>query len=78
MGLESFGENNTRSVEDMLFAKAQEKNPNLTREEFVVLRKKALAVADARDKTFYEAAGSLTTEQPTGDELKEMQIGDIE
>lgn len=74
MGMESFGGDKKSSVEDMLFTKAQEKNPDLTREAFDAARKEALAAADAEDKTFYEAAGSLTMEKPTPEELEEMKI----
>ena len=60
------------AIENALFAKAKEKNPSLTEEEFSAKREDALSRANAGDHKLVEGAGILMEELPKGDELKEL------
>ncbi len=62
------------SIENSLFNKAKELNPDLTEEQFAQKRAEALSRANAGDHVMTEVGGVLMeeSEAPKGDELREI------
>jgi hypothetical protein len=60
------------SIENSLFNKAKDLNPNLTETEFNQKREEALARANAGDHVMTDVNGVLMEEPPTGDALREI------
>ena len=65
---------NMSSGEKAMYARFAAKNPGITEEDFMELRKLALSAKTQGAKRFYEVGGVLmqSGELPKGDEMKEL------